>query len=62
MYCHDKYQRALPLVFVEMRNIRSGCCRAASFYQIHVILYAQCERARLQGVTTSGCGKRNRAF
>lgn len=47
MHGHDKNQRALPLVFIEMRNVGSGCCRAASFYQIHVVLYTQCERARL---------------
>ncbi len=47
MYCHDKYQRALPLVFVEMRNVRSGRCRTAGFYPIQMVLYPQCERARL---------------
>lgn len=47
MHCHDEYQWVLLPVFIEMRNVRSGSCRTTSFYTIHVILYAECKRARL---------------
>lgn len=47
MYCHDKYQWVLPPIFIEMRNVCSGRCRAASLHQIQVIMYAECESASL---------------
>ena len=47
MYCHDENQWALPPVFIEMRNVRSGRCRTPGLHQIQVVLYAKCQRARL---------------